>query len=499
MGRAIRKILVANRGEIAVRIMRTCREMGIGTVAVWSDADRGAPHVLRADESVALGDPEPQRSYLDVGKIVEAARQKGADAIHPGYGFLAENADFAERCRRENLVFVGPTPEAIRAMGDKVHARKLAADAGVPVIPGMLSTSPSDAGTLAREAGRIGFPVIIKATLGGGGKGMRIVGSPGELEEALVQCGAEAAKAFGDGSVYLEKHLRDPRHVEIQVLADAHGSAVHLGERECSIQRRHQKIVEESPSPALTDGLRKRMSEAALAIVRAAGYVNAGTVEFMVEEGGAFFFLEMNTRIQVEHTVTEMRTGLDLVRKQIEIASGEKLGLRQDDIRPSGHAVECRIYAEDPENGFLPCPGKILDLEEPAGAGVRVDSGIRAGMTVPMAYDPILSKLVTHGAGRPEALDRMGRALREYVVAGIRTIIPFLIDVIESKAFREGDTPTTFIEKHFPDWRPGESWTDAAAAAYVLHDILARRPPEAQEGAETSFRSPWQTLGRRRL
>jgi acetyl-CoA carboxylase biotin carboxylase subunit len=500
MTRKINKILVANRGEIAVRIMRTCREMGIGTAAVYSDADAGALHVLHADEAVGLGDPDPQKSYLDIGKIIEAAKKTGAEAIHPGYGFLAENPRFAEACRDEGIVFIGPSPEAIRAMGDKVVARKLAAKEGVPVVPGALR-SERDPDLLAAEAEKFGFPLIIKAALGGGGKGMRIVRSGGELKEALARASGEAQKAFGDGSIYFEKYLQGPHHVEFQILADGRGSCIHLFERECSVQRRYQKIIEESPSPILTDGLRKDMSEAALAVVRAAGYENAGTVEFLVDEEGSFYFMEMNTRIQVEHTVTEMRTGIDLVRKQIEIASGEDLGLRQEEVRPVGHAIECRIYAEDPENSFYPSPGRITVLEEPSGSGVRVDSGIRQGSLVPVEYDPILSKLIVLAGRRDHAARRMLRALREYVVLGIKTIIPFLIDVLDSMEFREGRTTTDFLDNHFPAWKQGDALLDVAVIAYVAHELSAARPDdEAQAPRERPrFSSPWQTLGRWRL
>jgi len=493
----IKKILVANRGEIAVRILRTCREMGIGTVAVYSDADAAAPHRLYADEAAALGPSDPQQSYLAIDKIIEAAGSAGADAIHPGYGFLAENPELAERCAAEGIAFVGPTADAIRAMGDKVYARKLASKSGVPLVPG---TAAADAAALLAEGEKIGFPLIVKAAAGGGGKGMRIVSRAADLGEALTQAEAEARKAFGDGSIYLERYIENPRHVEIQVLADSRGRAVHLHERECSIQRRYQKIIEESPSPFVTDAVRASMTEAALALVKAAGYVNAGTVEFLVDPGGAFYFLEMNTRIQVEHTVTEMRTGLDLVRKQIEIAAGGDLGLEQKDIAPRGHAIECRVYAEDPENQFLPSPGRIEILEEPAGSGVRVDSGIRQGMTVPMEYDPVLSKVVVHAENRDEAIDRMIRALRDYTIVGLKTIIPLMVDVLDSQPFRQGKTHTGFLAEHFREWKPSQALADLAVMAYVTHDLRAARSDAAPGGGERDqFETPWQTLGSWRI
>jgi acetyl/propionyl-CoA carboxylase alpha subunit len=368
----------------------------------------------------------------------------------------------------------------------------------VTVIPGMLR-SFRDPGKLAAEAGRIGYPLIIKAAAGGGGKGMHIVRSEAELEEAAARSSSEAKKAFGDASIYLEKYLEKPRHVEFQILADGQGNMVHLHERECSVQRRYQKIIEESPSPFLTEELRSRMSEAALAVARAAGYVSAGTVEFLVDSGGRFYFLEMNTRIQVEHTITEMRTGIDLVRKQIEIAEGGKLDLVQDDVRPSGHAVECRVYAEDPENRFYPSPGRILYLREPAGSGVRVDSGIYEGADVPVEYDPILSKVMVRSASRSEAVDRMVRALREYVVLGVKTTIPFMIDVLDSERFRAGETTTDLIDSSFAGWSPDAGSNDLAAIAYILHDMTAL-PQAAGEGRpEESFKTPWQRLGQWRI
>jgi acetyl-CoA carboxylase biotin carboxylase subunit len=388
-----KKVLIANRGEIAVRIIRTCREMGLETVAVYSVADKLALHVLEADQAVYLGPSEPLESYLHGERILAAARETGAEAIHPGYGFLAENPVFAERCFQEGMVFIGPPVQAIRDLGNKTKARTIMSRAGVPIIPGLLQTS-EDLQVFSREAERLGYPVIIKAAAGGGGKGMRIVLEPSDLPEAFQSCKSEAEKAFGDGSLYLEKHLESPRHVEFQILADSFGNVVHLFERECSIQRRHQKIVEETPSTALTPDLRRQMGQSAVAAARASGYINAGTVEFLLDRDGSFYFLEVNTRLQVEHPITEVTTGLDLVRCQLDIAAGQALTFRQEEIQPRGQAIECRIYAEDPEAQFLPSPGKILYLREPSGPGIRMDSGIRAGFEVPMEYDPILGKLI---------------------------------------------------------------------------------------------------------
>jgi len=492
------KILIANRGEIAVRIMRTCREMGIRTVAVYSEADRAALHVFEADESVFLGESEPSSSYLNMDRIMAAAGETGAQAIHPGYGFLAENPAFAERCTKEGLVFIGPPPKVIRDLGSKTTARSIMAKAGVPVIPGM--TEPSDdPDHLAREADRLGYPVLVKAVAGGGGKGMREVPEPGQLKEECLAAAREAEKAFGNGSLYLEKRLVKPRHVEFQVLADGRGNTVHLFERECSIQRRHQKILEETPSPALTPALRDEMGTAAVAAAKAAGYVNAGTVEFLLDSSGAFYFLEVNTRLQVEHPITEATTGLDLVRLQIEIAGGSPIPFKQEDICPRGHAIECRIYAEDPENSFFPSPGTIIMHQEPSGPGVRNDCGVYAGFTVPVEYDPILSKLVVSAPGRDAARRRMIRALEAYVIAGIKTTIPFLLDVLASDAFCCGDTCTDFIEGHLQSRIQREdNYLDIAMIAHVADTLM----PPASGGRKSIVRgwpTPWQSLGEWRL
>ncbi|HYQ81920.1 MAG TPA: biotin carboxylase N-terminal domain-containing protein, partial [Anaeromyxobacteraceae bacterium] len=447
-----RAILVANRGEIAVRVLRTLREMGIRGVAVFSDADRGAPHLAAADEAVPLGDPEPASSYLDGARIIEAARRTGAEAIHPGYGFLSESPAFARAVRDAGLAFVGPSPEAMARVGNKVAARRLLQGSDVPVVPGLVDPEP-DPERLAAAAARIGYPVMLKAAAGGGGKGMRLVRRPEDLPEAARRGASEAQAAFGDGSIYLEKALERPRHVEFQVLADGQGRVVHCFERECSIQRRHQKIVEETPSPALDPALRERMGRAAVEVARRAGYQNAGTVEFLLLPDGGFYFLEVNARLQVEHPITEAVTGLDLVRCQVEIAAGLPLPFRQEDLSARGHALECRIYAEDPASGFAPSPGRITRLREPQGPGVRVDSGIAAGFEVPVWYDPILAKVVAHAATRDAAIARMERALREYLVEGVATPIPFLLDLLRSEPFRAGRIHTGFVAEHFSDWR----------------------------------------------
>jgi acetyl-CoA carboxylase biotin carboxylase subunit len=439
------KVLIANRGEIAVRIIRACRELGIRTVAVFSQADADALHVQLADEAVCIGPPQAGQSYLKVARIISAAEITGAEAIHPGYGFLAENPQFAEVCEGCGIRFIGPPAASIQMMGDKAAARRAAAAHGVPVLPG--SQHPvrdlEDAKRMARD---IGYPVIIKASAGGGGKGMRVVMAPEGLESALAMAAAEAAAAFGDAAVYLERFLPDPRHVEIQILADSTGHGVHLGERDCSIQRRHQKLLEEAPSPALTDSVRQAMGRAALSVAQAAGYRNAGTVEFLVDERGDFFFMEMNTRIQVEHPVTEMVTGLDLVKAQLRIAAGEPLLITQADVRLSGHSLECRINAEDPDR-FLPSPGRVTNFRPPGGPGVRMDSHAYIGYVIPPFYDSLLGKVIAHGHDREEAIARMQRALDEMVVQGVQTTIPFHQKVLRHPDFLAGRTSTRFLER----------------------------------------------------
>ena len=489
-----KRILIANRGEIACRIMHTCREMGIETVAVYSEADATAAHVLTADRAVLLGAADPAASYLNQDRILAAARATGAEAIHPGYGFLAENAAFAARCDKEGITFIGPPAEAIRNLGDKTVARRLMQNSGVPVIPGQLQAE-TDPAKLAAAADEIAYPVLIKAAAGGGGKGMRIVDSPKALADAAEAAGREAAAAFGDGAIYIEKYLPKARHVEFQVMADGHGNCIHVLERECSIQRRHQKIIEETPSPALTPALRAKMGEAAVRAARAAGYVNAGTVEFLLDPEGRFYFLEVNTRLQVEHPITEMVTGIDLVREQIRIAAGRPLSHAQEDITGRGHAIECRIYAEDPANGCLPSPGTIHYLKSPQGPGIRIDAGSYAGADVPVEYDPILAKLVVHAESREAALARARRALASYVILGVRTPIAFLLDVLGHEAFRQGATYTDFIPEHLDSWTPPAPNPDAARAAFIADTLMPNTRPAATADRGPAAPSPWQTLG----
>lgn len=481
---AIRKVLVANRGEIALRVMRTCRERDIATVAVFSEADRTAPHVRFADEAFGIGPAASSLSYLAQDRILEVARQSGADAIHPGYGFLSENAAFAEACAAAGLIFIGPPASAIRAMGDKTAARAIMERAGVPMAPGTLD-AVDDLSEGARVAAEIGYPVLIKAAAGGGGKGMRVVHDPVEFSRSMEAARREAAAAFGDGRVFIEKYISHPRHIEFQVLADSSGHTVHLFERECSIQRRHQKVVEEAPSSVLTPGLRDRMGAAAVEAARACGYVNAGTVEFLVDADLNFYFMEMNTRLQVEHPVTEGITGLDLVAEQLRIAAGEPLGFTQADLAIHGHSIEVRVYAEDPSNGFLPSPGTLTRHRPPSGFGVRVDAGVDEGGRVEIHYDPMISKLTTWGRTRSEAIDRMTRAIDEYEIAGVETTLPFCRFVMEHEAFRSGRFSTHFVADHFGPERLLGQADDAeslATAALLLHlqsnGHRAARPPE---------------------
>jgi acetyl-CoA carboxylase, biotin carboxylase subunit len=444
-----KKILIANRGEIALRIIRTCKEMGIKTVAVYSEADRYSLHVRFADEAVCIGPGPSKESYLNIPRIIAAAEITNAEAIHPGYGFLAENAMFAEICESSGIKFIGPTPDAIEAMGDKALAKETMRKAGVPVIPG--SDGVVETLEQAREiANEIGYPIMLKAAAGGGGKGMRMVKNDEELENAWQTARAEAEAAFGNPAVYIEKFIEKPRHIEIQILADEHGNVIHLGERDCSIQRRHQKLIEESPSPIVTPELREAMGQAAVKGAKSVKYRNAGTIEFLVDKDGNFYFMEMNTRIQVEHPVTEMVYGIDIVREQIRIASGEKLGIKQKQIKPNGHAIECRINAEDPFNGFRPSPGKITALHFPGGFGVRVDSHIYQEYVVPPYYDSMIAKLIVHAKNRDEAIARMLRALDEFVIEGIHTTIPFHIKILNSPQFRSGvDYDTKYIDTSF--------------------------------------------------
>jgi len=445
----VKKVLIANRGEIAVRIIRACREMDIAPVAVYSDCDRTALHVRLADEAHAIGPSAPRESYLRIDAIVDAARRSGADAVHPGYGFLAENEDFAAAVRAAGLIFIGPSADAIATMGSKTTARTAAKRAGVPIVPGTedpLGVDVPDA-VVAKAAASIGYPILVKAVAGGGGKGMRTVTEPASLSAAIRAARSEAGSAFGDAAIYLERRLVRPRHIEVQLLADHHGTVLPFVERECSIQRRHQKVVEETPSLAVTAEIRSAMTTAAAAVAKAVGYTNAGTIEFLLDEDGRFYFLEMNTRLQVEHPITEMVTGLDLVRWQIRIARGEKLTLDPTSLlRPTGHAIECRIYAEDPDNNFLPSPGRILQLRVPAGPGLRDDSGATAGLDVPIFYDPMISKLIAWAEDRPHAIARMRRALGEYEVAGIKTTLPFFTWLLTQPEFIDGRFHTTYLD-----------------------------------------------------
>ena len=494
--RPLRKVLVANRGEIAVRILRTCRVLGIPTVAVYSEADRGARHVREADQAVEIGPAEPAQSYLSITALIDAARRTSADSVHPGYGFLSQNGDFADAVSAAGLVFVGPPGDVHRLMGDKRAARRLMASAGVPVLPGYDGADQQDA-TLRAEAARIGFPLMLKPTRGGGGKGMRVVTGEGELADALASARREALSAFGDDALLLERYVSRPRHVEVQVLADAHGRVIQLGERECSVQRRHQKVVEEAPSPALDATQREALHAAALGAARAVGYVNAGTVEFLLAPDGRFHFLEMNTRLQVEHPVTEAVTGLDLVRLQLEVAAGRPLALAQHDVVRVGHALECRLYAEDPQRDDLPSPGRVLHLREPEGPGVRVDSGLCQGAEVSVHYDPLLSKIVTWGHDRDEAVARMIEALRRTVVLGVATNLPRLRAIVGHPAFARGELHTGFIEQHLAELTPQSCPPPLAIAALAM--ALARTSRDARGPERERRPDAWERVGAWRL
>ncbi len=470
MAAPFRKLLIANRGEIAVRVIRACHEMGIRTVTVYSEADRDALHVRFAHEAYLIGPPPSSESYLRIDKILDVAKRSGAEAIHPGYGFLSENDEFSRACRDAGVVFVGPPPEAMEAMGDKVRSRELMMKAGVAVVPG--SPPLTDAGAAVAYAEKIGYPVLLKASAGGGGKGMRVVRTSAELPSLLAQAQGEARSSFGDATVFLEKYVDRPRHIEVQILADAHGNCIHLGERECSIQRRHQKLIEESPSPVIDAATRAEIGAMAVKAAMACGYVSAGTVEMLRGANGSFYFMEMNTRLQVEHPVTEMVYGVDLVKAMIEIAAGAKLPWTQNQIVPRGHAIECRIIAEDPSRNFMPAPGTIRALRGPGGPGVRYDGGVYGGFTVPVHYDPMLAKLITWGADRDEAAARMTRALDELRVDGVKTSIAFHHRVMTHPAFLAGDLHTGFLEEHPELLSPGtDPWLSEVAvlAAAVAH------------------------------
>ena len=494
---------MANRGEIAVRILRALREMGIASVAVYSEADRKALHVRRADEAIAIGPAASAESYLDHERILEAARRTGAEAIHPGYGFLSENADFAAACDAAGLVFIGPSADSIRSMGLKTEARRVAQRAGTPTVPG--TENPlADSAEALRFAAEIGYPVMLKAASGGGGKGMRKVASAETLDAAFRDASSEAERSFKNGAVYMEKLIERPRHIEIQVLGDRHGNLIHLGERECSVQRRHQKVIEESPSPfvAQRPELRAAMGRAALAAARRAGYFNAGTVEFLVDENGKFYFLEMNTRLQVEHPVTELVTGLDLVHWQIRIAAGERLTLRQEDVTWRGWAMECRVCAEDPDMNFLPSPGRIERAIEPSGPGIRVDSGIYGGWTVPLEYDSLLAKLVGYGESREMAVAKLVRGIDEYALTGIKTNLSFLHEVLMDKSFGDGQIHTGFIEE-FQHRRVGSAATASAASRLAVALAVAAAAGSATAHpygpVKTGGSSAWLLEGRERL
>lgn len=496
-----KRVLIANRGEIAVRIIRACREMGIKTVAIFSDIDRKALHVRLADEAYPVGPAPASQSYLNLDRIIEVAKESRAEAIHPGYGFFAENYDFVRRVESEGLVFIGPPAAAVKLLGDKVAARKTMKNSGVPIVPGTEVEIGSDehGASIAEE---VGFPILIKAVGGGGGKGMRIVREKKELRSALRAASSEAKSAFADPRIYIEKYLERPRHVEIQILVDKFGNAIHLGERECSIQRRHQKVIEESPSPVVDEKMRKVMGEAAVTAAKASGYVNAGTIEFLVDSDRNFYFLESNTRLQVEHPVTELVTGIDLAKEQLRIASGMKLSYKQEDIRWKGSAIECRIYAEDPENSFLPSTGMVHSYWEPSGPGIRVDSGLYEGAEVSLFYDPLISKLLAWGESREEAIQRMKRALSEYRISGVATTIPFHLGVMENEKFKKGDIHTHFIDEEFetkklPEVEDKEELLKAVAVFSALLDHQEKKNLKPVLSKTGYKESPWKIAGRK--
>jgi 3-methylcrotonyl-CoA carboxylase alpha subunit len=499
--RRIAKVLIANRGEIAVRIARACREVGVATVGVASEADAGAYHARVADEVASIGPAAPSESYLRGDRLIEIALSRGCDAIHPGYGFLSESARFAEDVVEAGLVFVGPPPRAMRLMGDKTAARETMMAAGVPVVPGYQGSGDESPEALVREAERVGFPLLIKAAAGGGGKGMRIVRSPAEAPEAIESARREARKAFGDGRLFLERYVEEAHHVEVQVLADRHGQTVHLFERECSLQRRYQKILEESPSPLLDAALREAITTTAVRAAEACGYVNAGTVELLVSGADrSFYFLEMNTRLQVEHPITELVTGIDLVQAQLAIAEGRALPFRQDELTQRGHAIECRLYAEDPANGFAPSTGRAYVVGFPTGPGVRVDAGLESGDVVALHYDPMIAKLIVHAESREAALRRMAVALDRTSVLGVRTNLAFLRALLAQPAVRDGSATTTFVERTMSEWMPRadtpseEGLGDEALAALAVAEALAlgELGRGAEEGAGDGDRhSPW--------
>lgn len=491
-----KKILIANRGEIAVRIIRACKELGITAAVIYSEADRKSLHVRMADEAYLVGPPEAKESYLNAEKIIQIAKEIKAEAIHPGYGFLAENFSFAELVQSNGLVFIGPPAQAMKLSGDKLQARKILSEAGIPIIPGSDEVSTEKEALNAAE--KLGYPILLKATAGGGGKGMRIVRKKEEMKEAFRGAKYESKTAFGDDRIYLEKFLERPRHIEFQILADSFGNYLYLGERECSIQRRHQKLVEESPSAIVDENLRKKMGETAVKIAGLVGYVNAGTVEFLVDQSKTFYFLEMNTRLQVEHPVTEMVTGIDLAKWQIKIAAGEKLDFAQEDIKPFGHAIECRIYAEDYQNNFFPSSGIISSYREPSGPGVRVDSGVYEGFEISLYYDPLIAKLIVWGKDRAEAILRMSRALSEYQINGITTTVEFHKKVIQNEKFQKGELSTNFIEEEiYPKLKEDKKINlEYLAISAALADYLTSRKVETQYIQNGVVESVWKRQAR---
>ena len=493
-----KKILIANRGEIAVRVTRACHELGIAAVAVFSDVDRAALHVQRADEAYPIGPASAAESYLNIERILDTAKKCGADAIHPGYGFLSENPNFARACGNAGVKFIGPTASAMEAMGSKTRARQNMEKAGVPFVPGTAKglRSAQEAEQIALE---LGYPVMLKAAAGGGGKGMRLIHNAADLPSAFDAARSEASRAFGDDEVYLEKAIVDPRHIEMQVFADEHGSTVYLGERDCSIQRRHQKVIEEAPSPAVNPEMRCHMGEIAVRAAQAVGYTNAGTIEFLADQQGKFYFLEMNTRLQVEHPVTELVTGLDLVQLQIRIAAGEPLPFRQEEVQLRGHAIECRVYAEDPDNNYFPSPGKITSLAEPSGPGIRLDSGIYTGWNVPMDYDPLLAKLVVHGESREQAVGRLQRALDEYFVGGIKTNLSLFRHILQDAEFRAGNVNTGFLARfgaHAHANPPARDEEIAVIAAGIFQVVAAGPGRNGSAGDLDTLPSAWKKAGR---
>ena len=499
----IKKVLIANRGEIAVRVIRSCREMGIRTVAVFSEADRSSQHVRFADEACFIGPSPSNESYLVIDKIIEVAKVTKADAIHPGYGFLSENAEFSDRCKKEGIIFIGPSAYAISTMGDKITARETMINARVPVVPGT-KEAITDETKAEKTAIEVGLPVMIKASSGGGGKGMRMVKDKKDIKAGIRAAKSEAMASFGDDSVYIEKYVQGPHHIEFQILADQHGNAIHLCERECSVQRRHQKVIEESPSPFITEELREKMGEAAVAAALAVNYEGAGTIEFLVDKDRNYYFLEMNTRLQVEHPITERVVGIDLVREQIRIASGEKLSHTQADIKQTGHAIECRIYAEDPDNNFMPSPGTIIHTTQPSGPGVRVDGYVYPGYNIPLYYDPMISKLITWAEDRPSAIQRMKRALNEYKISGVKTSITFLDRVMNNKEFAKGIYDTHFIDENFDELigssadEKSEDEDIAIITAFFDYTEKLSKLQSIKTFQSNGGNSPWKNFGRKK-